>query len=460
MAPRPMVSPAARTSWPRPRATCRSSCSAAGPRCSWRSRPAKRCRPRASAPEWCPCRAWTGSRRRTPTTSNPCYPPPSPPGCPSRPGSRSRGGAGSVPRAGRCRSSTTAPPPTPPPCSASSGSPPSTSRPPPGNPSPRPASRPRCPPRRTRTCWPTWARIPAPNTKAAPRTTDVLDRRVRRAPTVRDPTRVTETPSPAARKITMTTPQSTDNTLAELHANGVSLWLDDLSRQRLHSGNLKTLIAEEHIVGVTTNPSIFQAALKDGASYQKQIGELAARGAGVDDTVREVTTDDVRDACDLFSATFEESNHVDGRVSIEVDPRLAHDTEGTIAQAQELHKIVDRPNVLIKIPATLAGLPAIAGVKDPKYDDTRYVVELVAPNTVNTAPEKTIDAVRDHGVIRGNTIEGTYGKASSVFSSLEAIGVDLTDVFDVLEKEGVEKFIQAWGELLESVSQELAKHSS
>jgi transaldolase len=372
----------------------------------------------------------------------------------------------------------------------------------------------------------------------------------------------------------MTTPQSTDNTLAELHANGVSLWLDDLSRQRLHSGNLKTLIAEEHIVGVTTNPSIFQAALKDGASYQKQIGELAARGAGVDDTVREVTTDDVRDACDLFSATFEESNHVDGRVSIEVDPRLAHDTEGTVAQAQELHKIVDRPNVLIKIPATLAGLPAIAaataegisvnvtlifsldrykavmdayisgleqakegghdlsqihsvasffvsrvdteidkrlkaigtpeaaalegeaaianarlayqayeqtftgdrwdalekagatkqrplwastGVKDPKYDDTRYVVELVAPNTVNTAPEKTIDAVRDHGVIRGNTIEGTYAQASSVFSSLEAIGIDLTDVFHVLETEAVDKFIQAWEELLQSVSEELAK---
>ena len=157
----------------------------------------------------------------------------------------------------------------------------------------------------------------------------------------------------------MTTPQATTGPLADLTAAGVSLWLDDLSRQRLQSGNLKNLIATENIVGVTTNPSIFQAALKDGASYQKQIGELAARGAGVDDTVREVTTDDVRDACDLFAATFDESNHVDGRVSIEVDPRLAHDTEGTVAQAQELHKIVDRPNVLIKIPATKPGLPAI-----------------------------------------------------------------------------------------------------
>ena len=125
----------------------------------------------------------------------------------------------------------------------------------------------------------------------------------------------------------MTTPQSTNNPLADLSDAGVSLWLDDLSRQRLQSGNLKTLIKDEHIVGVTTNPSIFQAALKDGASYQKQIAELAARGADVDDTVREVTTDDVRDACDLFTATFEASGHADGRVSIEVDPRLAHQTE-------------------------------------------------------------------------------------------------------------------------------------
>ena len=100
---------------------------------------------------------------------------------------------------------------------------------------------------------------------------------------------------------------------------------------------------------------------------------------------------------------------------------------------------------------------ASTGVKDPRHDDTRYVVELVAPGTVNTAPERTIDAVADRGVIRGNTIEGTYAQASSVFSSLEAIGVDLNDVFEVLETEGVDKFIQAWGELLESVSEELAK---
>ena len=128
------------------------------------------------------------------------------------------------------------------------------------------------------------------------------------------------------------------------------------------SGNLKALITDQHIVGVTTNPSIFQAALTDGASYQRQIAELAARGANVDDTVRVVTTDDVRDATDLFSGVYSRTGGVDGRVSIEVDPRLAHDTEATIAQAQELFKIVDRANVLIKIPATLAGLPAITAV--------------------------------------------------------------------------------------------------
>ncbi len=367
------------------------------------------------------------------------------------------------------------------------------------------------------------------------------------------------------------------DSLADLSAAGVSLWLDDLSRQRLHSGNLAELIETKHIVGVTTNPTIFQAALADGASYQKQVAELAAQGADVDDVVRAATTDDVRDACDLFMPIFSSTNGVDGRVSIEVDPRLAHDTGATVAQAQELAKIVDRPNVLIKIPATVAGLPAISatlaegisvnvtlifsleryesvidayldgleaakanghdlskiqsvasffvsrvdteidkrldaigtpeaaalrgqaaianarlayqlyeekfagqrwealeasgankqrplwastGVKDPAYDDTRYVVDLVAPNTVNTAPEKTIDAVADHGVIRGNAIEGTYAQSSGVFSALQAIGVDTDDVYQVLETEGVEKFEKSWGELLQTVSEALAAAKS
>jgi len=361
--------------------------------------------------------------------------------------------------------------------------------------------------------------------------------------------------------------------LADLSAAGVSLWLDDLSRQRLTSGNLQDLINSKHIVGVTTNPSIFAAALANGESYRPQAAELAARGASVDDAVRAMTTDDVRHACDLFAALYASTAGVNGRVSIEVEPGLAHHTNETIAQAQELFKIVDRENVLIKIPATLAGLPAITatlaagisvnvtlifsleryegvidafiagleqakvnghnlakihsvasffvsrvdteidarlvkigspeatslkgkaaianarlayqlfeqkfagpqwdalaaaganlqrplwastGVKDPSYDDTQYVVELVAPHTVNTAPEKTIDAAADHGVIRGNTIAGTYGAASATFSALEAVGIDLKDVFAVLESEGVEKFVTSWMELQVTVAKALS----
>ncbi len=147
--------------------------------------------------------------------------------------------------------------------------------------------------------------------------------------------------------------------LAALSSAGVSVWLDDLSRQRLQSGNLQELIDTKSIVGVTTNPSIFQKALAEGDAYDAQIAELAERGADVDATIRTVTTDDVRNAADVLRPQWEASDGVDGRVSIEVDPRLAHDTDKTVAQAIELWKIVDRPNILIKIPATKEGLPAI-----------------------------------------------------------------------------------------------------
>lgn len=361
--------------------------------------------------------------------------------------------------------------------------------------------------------------------------------------------------------------------LAALSAAGVSVWLDDLSRDRLRSGNLQELIDTRSVVGVTTNPSIFQAALSKGNAYDAQVAELAERGADVDATIRTVTTDDVREACDVLRPQWEASDGVDGRVSIEVDPRLAHDTDKTVLQAIELWKIVDRPNLLIKIPATEAGLPAITavlaegisvnvtlifsverhravmdaylagleaakqaghdlskihsvasffvsrvdteidkrlekigtdealalrgqagvanarlayaayeevfvggerfgalaadgarvqrplwastGVKNPDYSDTLYVTELVAPNTVNTMPEKTIDAVADHGVVSGDTITGTGAAAQEVFDKLDAIGVDLTDVFLVLENEGVEKFEKSWQELLEATQGQL-----
>jgi transaldolase len=360
--------------------------------------------------------------------------------------------------------------------------------------------------------------------------------------------------------------------LAALSAAGVSVWLDDLSRDRLTSGNLKELAETRSVVGVTTNPTIFQKALEKGHAYDDQLNELAARGADVDAVIRTVTTDDVRQACDVLRPAWEASDGVDGRVSIEVDPRLAHDTDKTISQAIELWKIVDRPNLFIKIPATKAGLPAITavlaegisvnvtlifsverhrevmdaylaglqaaksachdlsklhsvasffvsrvdtevdhrlekigsdaalalrgkagvanaqlayaayeevfggdryaalaadgarvqrplwastGVKNPEYPDTLYVTELVAPHTVNTLPEKTIEAVADHGEIRGDTVTGTGPAAQQVFDQLSAVGIDLPDVFVVLEKEGVEKFEASWSELLDATASQL-----
>ena len=361
--------------------------------------------------------------------------------------------------------------------------------------------------------------------------------------------------------------------LATLSAAGVSVWLDDLSRERLQSGNLQELIDTKSVVGVTTNPTIFQNALSKGHAYDARIAELAERGADVDAVIRTVTTDDVRAACDVFASTYETSDGVDGRVSLEVDPRLAHETDKTVLQAIELWKIVDRPNLFIKIPATKAGLPAITatlaegisvnvtlifsverhrevmdaylkgldaakkaghdlskihsvasffvsrvdtevdkrldkigsaealalrgqagvanarlayaayqevfvggdhfellkadgarvqrplwastGVKNPDYSDTLYVTELVAPNTVNTMPEKTLDAVADHGVITGDTVIGTAAAAQEVFDKLGAVGNDLPDVFVVLEDEGVEKFEKSWYELAQATQSEL-----
>lgn len=147
--------------------------------------------------------------------------------------------------------------------------------------------------------------------------------------------------------------------LHALSQEGVAVWLDDLSRDRLANGGLAALVAQMSVVGVTTNPSIFQAAITGSSLYADQIAALSAEGADADSVVRALTTDDVRAACDLFAPIAKASHGVDGRVSIEVDPRLAHDTHGTIVQARELWEQIDKPNLLVKIPATLAGLPAI-----------------------------------------------------------------------------------------------------
>ncbi len=153
--------------------------------------------------------------------------------------------------------------------------------------------------------------------------------------------------------------QGTNDALARISEAGVSVWLDDLSREALRTGSLAELIATRHVVGVTTNPTIFAKAVSEGNAYDAQLAELGAAGTSLDDAVITLTTDDVRAACDLFAGVYEATEGKDGRVSIEVDPRLAHDTEGTIAAASHLWRLVDRPNVMIKIPATPEGLPAI-----------------------------------------------------------------------------------------------------
>jgi len=356
--------------------------------------------------------------------------------------------------------------------------------------------------------------------------------------------------------------------LKALADEGVSIWLDDLSRDRINSGNLAGLVADSSVSGVTTNPTIFASALAKGDAYNAQVKELAALDASVEDAIKALTTDDVRNACDIFADTYTATNGVDGRVSIEVEPGLAMDTEGTAAQAADLYKIVDRPNVLIKIPATKPGLPAITatiaegisvnvtlifaldryrevidayisgleqaaanghdlsqihsvasffvsrvdseidrrlneigseealalkgkaavanarlayalyeeefsterfaaleakganrqrplwastGVKDPAYSDTMYVTDLVVANTVNTMPEKTMQAFADHGVLEGDQVSGTMGEAQQVLDDLAAVGVSYDDVVDVLEREGVQKFDASWTELVETV---------
>ncbi|WP_425846121.1 transaldolase [Agrococcus sp. TSP3-2-1] len=358
-----------------------------------------------------------------------------------------------------------------------------------------------------------------------------------------------------------------ENTRA-LSEAGVSIWLDDLSRQRIESGTLAALITERDVVGVTTNPTIFANAIAQGESYEAAIHELAADGASVDEVITALTTRDVADACDLFADLYASTDGFDGRVSIEVDPGHARDTEATVAQAAELHRLVGRENVLIKIPATQQGLEAIAatiaagisvnvtlifsleryrdvinayltgleraqqagldlskihsvasffvsrvdseidkrleaigtdealalkskaglanahlayrvwqesfdserakalldagantqrplwastGVKDPSLPDTLYVTELVAPHTVNTMPEKTLEALADHGRIEGDRVSGRGDEADAVLESLERVGVSYTEVVELLETEGLEKFDASWAELVETV---------
>ena len=365
---------------------------------------------------------------------------------------------------------------------------------------------------------------------------------------------------------------SETDSLGRLSAAGVAVWLDDLSRERLRTGNLGDLIRDRHVVGITTNPTIFQKAISGADAYVTQLHDLATRGVDVGEALRLITTADVRWGCDVLRPTYDASNTIDGRVSIEVDPRISADATKTIAEARSLWWMVDRPNLFIKIPATVGSLPAISqalaegisvnvtlifsldryakvidaffegleraraagldlaaigsvasffvsrvdteidkrldkigtpdasalkgkaavanarlayklyeekfaserwaslaasgakvqrplwastGVKDPAYEDTMYVVDLVADHTVNTMPEPTLQAVHDHGVIEGDTIRGHYVDAQGVLDKLAAVGIDYDDVVRTLENEGVEKFEVSWTDLIAAVQKAL-----
>ena len=150
------------------------------------------------------------------------------------------------------------------------------------------------------------------------------------------------------------------NTLAQISEAGVAVWLDDLSRERLKNGSLAKLIAEDSVVGVTTNPSIFGSAISKSDLYRNDI--LQNKDKSIEDIITKLTTDDVREACDLFHNTFKARKEIDGRVSLEVDPRFAHEAMSTIKQGKQLWEIVDRKNLLIKVPATVEGLPAVTGL--------------------------------------------------------------------------------------------------
>jgi transaldolase len=365
--------------------------------------------------------------------------------------------------------------------------------------------------------------------------------------------------------------------LKALSDAGVSIWLDDLSRERIETGNLAELVKNKFVVGVTTNPTIFASAISEGERYDDEVRSLVADGADVDKVVFELTTTDVQNACDVLRPTYDATDGVDGRVSIEVAPTLAFDTDATLASARELWSAVDRENLFIKIPATTEGAPAITdaladgisinvtlifglgrydsvmdayleglekaldagqdlsrihsvasffvsrvdteidkrleeiakksengdevlalrgkagvanarlayrayqkyfegerwarlaeagantqrplwastGVKNPDYSDTMYVSELVVANTVNTMPEKTMEAFADHGEVDGDQVTGNYDHAQQVMDDLKAVGIDYDDVIATLEQEGVDKFSKSWQELQDTVTEQM-----
>lgn len=361
-----------------------------------------------------------------------------------------------------------------------------------------------------------------------------------------------------------------------LRQAGVSIWLDDLSRNRLQSGNLKALIETHDVVGVTTNPSIFSASISSDSSYDAAIELSRTQGRNATDIVTQLTVEDVREACDLLHQVFIETNGVDGRVSIEVEPALARNPEGTVARAKELWDLIDRPNVMVKIPATEEGLTAISdtlalgisvnvtlifslpryrqvinaylsglerareagqdistihsvasffisrldsavdphfdssdsedtqalagrvaianaseayqvfeeqfntvraqylqrlgahrqrllwastGVKESRFPADLYVTELVAPDTVNTMPEATLQAAADIASVDPHALAEHRRDSRQILALLPAVGLRYDEVTEQLEREGLLKFEEAWDSLLETVTARLQRNS-
>jgi transaldolase len=357
--------------------------------------------------------------------------------------------------------------------------------------------------------------------------------------------------------------------LQQLAEHGQSVWIDFLSRRFVKDGDLAGLV-DKGVVGVTSNPTIFQAAIADGDAYDDQIRELSSELDDPKEIFWQLARDDIRDACDVLRSVYDDGDGKDGWVSLEVDPTLAYDAETTISEAKRLHALVDRPNLFIKIPATEPGLKAIeetiaAGIpvnvtlifslqrhrdviraytrgvqrftdgggdpkqlasvasffvsrvdteadkrldqigghdelkgklaianarlayqlfleesesdawkallakgatpqrplwaststKNPAYRDVMYVEELVGPDTVNTMPRETVEAVLDHAEIRGDTILEDIEGAKAILKALEDAGISYDDVVAVLEKEGVEKFEKSFQDLIAGLESKL-----
>jgi transaldolase len=373
------------------------------------------------------------------------------------------------------------------------------------------------------------------------------------------------------------------NTLIDLLNYGQSYWLDNLTREKISSGEIKNRVTKQGLRGITSNPSIFNKAIAESDSYDEQIKSLVREGKSPAQIYEMLTVKDVQDACDILKPVFEQSGGIDGFVSLEVSPYLARDTNGTIDEVHRLYKEVSRPNCYIKIPGTKEGIPAIeqmlyegipinitllfsvsryaeiaeaylralrrrdaeglpvnkivsvasfflsridiltdqlladhfnpktglkgneslipasltgkAGIasarlayqkfrelfgsegwkqleakgahvqrllwastsnKDPLYNDLRYVEPLIGMDTVNTLPDKTIEALSDHGKLRENTIEDDLEETRQLFGKLGSVGIDIEKVAQQLENEGIQKFTEAYDNLLNDLAKKKA----